>query len=826
MVCAASKKNYYFSERIRRRLERIPTHRLTVVEAPSGFGKTTAVREYLNALSGGARVVWRTIGEENRLGEWDVLCRVVGEADPQCGSELGALSVPWDDECLPRMEAALAAMRHDGEVYLVVDNYQFVRSRIPERYLRTFYGALPEGVHLILVTQLVNPVPRAIVGDAQVNHIRREHLNFDTADIAAYYGQLGLRLTDEQAEGIRRFSGGWAAGVYLTALGYSEAGTLQGADDIRALIRAAVWDKLSDAARLFLLRLCSFDSFDLDTARFLNETDWIDESILDMLERNGFVWHDMGERRYYIHSILQLYVKKEFDACSGAFRERVLRLTAQWHEKQGDNFLALRYYALIGDFRAALSLPLTTSDFTLNASSENRELLLSVLDRCPPEIRAEYPRAMIVFAFALFIYNETERVVTLAREVEKNVAAGPAMSAEEKRALTGEIVFLTAFLSYNDFAAMAGGYRRAVELTGGPTSIINMKGAWTFGAPSILYMFYRSAAERDVQILEKNLPYYLAAARGHGTGADVVMRGELQFNRGDFKAAEISAHRAAYAAREAQQLNIELCALFLLAQIALARGDAAEYRSAVGALRGKARASKSVVYLNMLGLCEGFLGAECGVGRVPEWLAADDVTSRVRFMARPYASVVYAKSLLDAKKYARLAGIGPELKRAASFYPNAMALIYTGLHVAAAHEALGAAEEAERALRGALDIALPDGVILPLAQNFGALSPILKRLLAREFLSAASLKKISALAKVWSQNLQCARAALLGAAALLSERELEAAELVARGLTNDEIARQMHVSAATVKSFLARAFRKTGSASRTELTAWLLRRRN
>ena len=122
-------------------------------------------------------------------------------------------------------------------------------------------------------------------------------------------------------------------------------------------------------------------------------------------------------------------------------------------------------------------------------------------------------------------------------------------------------------------------------------------------------------------------------------------------------------------------------------------------------------------------------------------------------------------------------------------------------------------------MRGALDIALTDGVILPLA-------PILKRLLAREFLNAAALKRISALAKVWSQNLQRARAALLGAAAVLSEREREVADLVGHGLTNDEISRQMHVSVPTVKSFLARAFRKTGVASRAELAAWLLRREN
>ncbi|MST54468.1 response regulator transcription factor [Pyramidobacter sp. SM-530-WT-4B] len=46
------------------------------------------------------------------------------------------------------------------------------------------------------------------------------------------------------------------------------------------------------------------------------------------------------------------------------------------------------------------------------------------------------------------------------------------------------------------------------------------------------------------------------------------------------------------------------------------------------------------------------------------------------------------------------------------------------------------------------------------------------------------------------------------------------------GLTNDEIAWRMHVSVATVKSFPARAFCKTGVAFRAELTAWLLRRGN
>jgi DNA-binding CsgD family transcriptional regulator len=53
--------------------------------------------------------------------------------------------------------------------------------------------------------------------------------------------------------------------------------------------------------------------------------------------------------------------------------------------------------------------------------------------------------------------------------------------------------------------------------------------------------------------------------------------------------------------------------------------------------------------------------------------------------------------------------------------------------------------------------------------------------------------------------------------ALLSVREREAAQLAARGLSNREIARALHISTDTVKKHLTKAMAKTRSASRTQL---------
>lgn len=63
------------------------------------------------------------------------------------------------------------------------------------------------------------------------------------------------------------------------------------------------------------------------------------------------------------------------------------------------------------------------------------------------------------------------------------------------------------------------------------------------------------------------------------------------------------------------------------------------------------------------------------------------------------------------------------------------------------------------------------------------------------------------------------------AAARLSKREQEVADLVARGLGNAEIARQLFVSPATVATHIAHILQKLDFSSRVEIAAWVVERR-
>ena len=58
----------------------------------------------------------------------------------------------------------------------------------------------------------------------------------------------------------------------------------------------------------------------------------------------------------------------------------------------------------------------------------------------------------------------------------------------------------------------------------------------------------------------------------------------------------------------------------------------------------------------------------------------------------------------------------------------------------------------------------------------------------------------------------------------LSSREVEVLQLVAEGASNSEIAQQLHISQATVKSHLVNIFGKLGVSDRTAAVTMALRK--
>lgn len=95
------------------------------------------------------------------------------------------------------------------------------------------------------------------------------------------------------------------------------------------------------------------------------------------------------------------------------------------------------------------------------------------------------------------------------------------------------------------------------------------------------------------------------------------------------------------------------------------------------------------------------------------------------------------------------------------------------------------------------------------ASGQGTLDQSLTRRILAEFVQRRSLQPVTA----------------QGADGLLTTRELEILGLLARGMSNDEIARELVVEISTVKSHLARMLPKLGVRSRLQAVVWAYQNR-
>ena len=182
-------------------------------------------------------------------------------------------------------------------------------------------------------------------------------------------------------------------------------------------------------------------------------------------------------------------------------------------------------------------------------------------------------------------------------------------------------------------------------------------------------------------------------------------------------------------------------------------------------------------------------------------------------MSIPYAQILFGKYLIQTDKPEMWLGMEGMVLALAETLRCRMAAVYAGILTATAQAARGKLPEAAAALKTALDMALPDRLYMPFAENYSLLGSLLE-----EACPAAERDVIFELAA----KLEAGKAAVLrelypSQSFGLTKREYEVAQLAAQDLTNPQIAAALSIARDTVKMHMKNIYKKTKVSSRHEL---------
>jgi len=813
----SNSRSLYFSDRLTEVLRQIPQYPLTVMEAPMGYGKTTAIQEY--AAKTRITALWQTVRENDEAHFWSGFCEAFAELDQDCSRKLAEGGLPVDGAA--RREAvALIASRHGNDPALfVMDDVHLLAEPAVHEFIVSLAQQKIPGFHVVIATRMVSlEMLEELKLKGLALHVTQSFFELTPAEIIKYYQRCGVRLKPQEAEALHSYTEGWISALYLCLLGFLQEGRFEKPANLQELLAKTVYGPLTDELREFLVHICVFDYFTLPQAQFV----WRNANAASLLKRlmaqNAFIRYDARGQVYHLHNIFAGYLRELFSGLAEEKKKMIWQAAGEWHRSVAEHLAAMRCFDQAGDFDRLLDA--VEQDKGNSIGRENKETVSRYFSECPPEIKIKHLLAVVVYVRELLMFGELEPFTVQCMELEREFAG--MSDAMQRNRLAGELELVYMLAKYNDIGAMAGHIRRAAELLPGESVLCDHDTPWTMGSPSVLYMFYRETGglRQEVQEMLAAMPLYHRVTANHGSGAEYVMQAEWHYNQGDFENADIVSHKALQKARIDRQTGSMICAVFVQVRVALAQGDLALARELLDEMRTMARTSRQGLYLYTVDLCEAFLFAQLNQpDQVAAWIGAGEFSAgRLLPPVLAYFNVIHGRVLLISGQERKVLGLADYWAEAAERIPHRLSRIYTQIYRAAANEKLFRRNEALILLKQALAMALPDGVMMPFAENADRILSLLGEL-GRDPEFHGVAQRIAELSKGMRQVRAARNDPADGEAAKadLTAREREITLLAADGLTNREIAAGLNISENTVKTLLKRSFEKIGVNSRALL---------
>ncbi|MEG0853129.1 MAG: LuxR C-terminal-related transcriptional regulator [Angelakisella sp.] len=821
-------RNYYFPKLLKGQLAQILNYPLTLVEAPSGFGKTTAVKEHLEEPPYQAiNIYWYTCLGEPAYKAWDCICSLLDSVDESTFRKMKSMGLPSKDT-LYDMIALMRGIHCEEQTVLVIDNYQLIRNAYLDMLSNAFLSDFNCNFHIVIITQpQKKKITSSTVYNSQKLLIDRSYFFFSKEDTNCFFKQSGIRLSCDELDHIWQSTEGWIAALSLQKKNYQSKGCFGDAVGIEGLLETAIWNRMSVEEQDFLLSLSLFDRFTLRQAMIMLNTDTLPEYANNLLIHNDFIRFDMNSHSYFFHSLLHDYLIKRLEQRKATEYARCIYLRAgAAYAAVSQNYNAAQCYYEIGDFDRLLSLPFKCNEMDEWVGMGSDVFVSNILKKCPRTVLLNYPKCLLVFAFEMFLLGKYELFGELCGVLSEILTEDNDRLCEgEYEWLSGEFALMMSMVKFNDIEQMSKEQRRAYGLLGGAARILTFTDGWTMDAPSVLYLFWREsgALQQELLCIDECMPYYHKVTNDHGMGAEIVMKAEALLYAGDDVEAEVLCHKALYLADMKDQSSICFCAEMCLLRIAILRGDTSLFESVIANIDKRTLTGYLLRSRYTQALVKGFVFVQLdSTDAIESWLLESLEFERLLYsVAVPFGQIVYAGYLIASEQYAKLIGVSELLIGRAEEQHLLLAKVYQLIYLSIALLRSNQREKAAKQLTTALELALPDKVYLPFAENAKLLGGFLDAVCIAQY--GHTIEKIHRIAHRQNTGVEKINREILCRDSGLTPREKEIALLAQNGKTNKEIGALLFVSPETVKMTLKKIFKKLGIHSRVQLEAATLK---
>lgn len=805
-----SLNSIYISDRLQKSLQPVSNSALTAITAPMGYGKTTAVNWYLSRLAKDSQALLIRISIYSQ--NLSIFWKSVQNAFSFAGLNfLENYDCPEDEASAGFLTEILCYQLEKCEnCYIFIDDFHLLKDDQAATFLCRMAGRIPENVHLIVASRNHFISDDWIVRlGGRLHRIEIDDLRLNSGELSAYIRRCGTSLTDSQLEQLQKSSEGWFAAVYLNLCSFSKSGELPGkTSDIYQMFSASMLNPLPEDRKEFLSAMGLADEFTEEMAEFITKREDVHQILKMLTRQNAFVTCLNDGQTYRFHHMMKECAFRAFRTLDDSRQAFYYERYGAWYEKHGAYIHALSAYRRNQNFAAILRV--VQKDAGILLASLKPEDVLEALNRCPVSVLKEYPLAILVLMRCMFNWKNIPKMLELKALLLASIREHPKLSEEEKGNLLGECDLIQSFLMYNDISRMSQFHRSASEKMTRPAISIRSDGGWTFGSPSVLMMFHRKSGDLDKELEEMNqcMPHYYKITNGHGQGAETIMSAEAHFMRGNFVDAHIALEKAYTQIQGNGQESIALCCDFLAQRLSICMDI--KMRNTFEERRKELLQGHNTTWVNIFdSTCAYYYAVTGQTERIPTLFGAH-MLSTVNFLApgRPMMEMIENQVYLAQGEYSKVIGRSESILAMCQALHYDLVALHVQIQLLAANWKLGKTEQALELLRRSLSQAFPDGILMPFVENY----PYIEELLKGSFfgINENFLFRITRMGKEWEMRCDQLKKeeAYPPVFKVLSDRELEITELMAKHMSNKEIAQSLFLSEETVKQYINQIYSK------------------
>lgn len=455
-------------------------HKLTLISAPAGFGKTTLLTSWLRSFpqenSEVPHVSWVSLdeGDNESLLFWTYALTALDTMQPGLCTPLIAY-LQTQQAQKPPLRYILQALINTlasstGQFLIIFDDYHLITEPEIHRSLTYLVEHLPPQLHIILATRADPPLPLSLLrSHGELLEVRTNQLRCEPEEVSAFFKEvMDISLPEYIIQEATARTEGWLVGLQL--FGLSLQGHIDPADLLREVNGSSryILDYLTEevlrrqppTVQTFLLRTSILERLSTSLCdAVLEQTD--SQKMLEFLERaNVFVEPLDGQRRWYrYHALFAEALRVRLEQTEGQTMSILHQRASLWYKGQGYLPEAIRHAISACDW--PLAVDLIEQEYTSFWGNNEHAMMRRWLEKLPVEVVHSRPRLCLAYAKTLFMvspYTTIERWLQYAEKALRamvpthtsentNIVELPPTGHSERDNLLGEIAAYSAIIT-------------------------------------------------------------------------------------------------------------------------------------------------------------------------------------------------------------------------------------------------------------------------------------------------------------------------------------------------------------------------------------------